>query len=179
MSLAAVKILLVEDSPSDAALLQESLLQCDSGGFEFTLAESWGEAAARLRKQCFDVLLLDLSLPDTTGRNTFIRARAEAPQLPIVVLIGQADETVGLEAVRHGIQDYLIKGQSFGRQTMRAIRYDIERKQAENALPNSHGPPSPGGPKWPSASAPRSPIARCPAAWRRRRSPSGATSRAS
>lgn len=134
MNLAAVKILLVEDSPSDAALLQESLLQCDSGGFEFTLAESWGEAAARLRKQCFDVLLLDLSLPDTTGRNTFIRARAEAPQLPIVVLTGQADETVGLEAVRHGIQDYLIKGQSFGRQTMRAIRYAIERKQAEIAL---------------------------------------------
>jgi signal transduction histidine kinase len=134
MSAAAVKILLVEDSPSDAALLQESLLQSDSGGFEFTHVESWGEAAARLREQRFDVLLLDLSLPDTSGRETFIRARAEAPQLPIVVLTGQADEAVGLEAVRHGVQDYLIKGQAYGRQTMRAIRYAIERKQAEVAL---------------------------------------------
>jgi signal transduction histidine kinase len=134
MSAAAVKILLVEDSPSDAALLQESLIQGDGGGFEFTLTGSWGEAAARLREQRFDVLMLDLSLPDTTGRDTFIRARAEAPQLPIVVLTGQADEAVGLEAVRHGVQDYLIKGQAFGRHTARAIRYAIERKHAEIAL---------------------------------------------
>jgi two-component system CheB/CheR fusion protein len=87
-----------------------------------------------LRELRFDVVLLDLSLPDITGRDTFIRARAEAPQLPIVVLTGQADEAVGLEAVHHGVQDYLIKGQTFGRQTIRAIRYAIERKQAEVAL---------------------------------------------
>ena len=86
------------------------------------------------RSSAFDVLLLDLSLPDSTGRDTFVRARAEAPHLPIVVLTGQADEAVGLEAVRHGIQDYLIKGQAYGRQTARAIRYAIERKQAETAL---------------------------------------------
>ena len=126
--------MLVEDSPSDAALLQESLLQNEAGGFEFTHAESWKEATAHLRNQSFDALLLDLSLPDTTGRATFIRARAEAPNLPIVVLTGVADEAVGLEAVRHGIQDYLIKGQAFGRQTARAIRYAIQRKQAETAL---------------------------------------------
>ena len=80
------------------------------------------------------MLLLDLSLPDSTGRDTFVRARAAAPHLPIVVLTGVADEAVGLEAVRHGIQDYLIKGQAYGRQTARAIRYAIERKQAEAAL---------------------------------------------
>jgi signal transduction histidine kinase len=115
-------------------LLQESLSERGDGEFDFTLAESWKEAAARLRDQPFDVLLLDLSLPDITGRDTFIRARAEAPLLPIVVLTSVADEAVGLEAVRHGIQDYLIKGQAFGRQTARAIRYAIERKQAETAL---------------------------------------------
>ena len=134
MSVAAVRILLVEDSPSDAALLQESLSEDGAGAFDFTHAETWNEAAAHLRDQPFDVLLLDLSLPDTTGRETFIRARTEAPHLPIVVLTGEADEAVGLEAVRHGIQDYLIKGQAFGRQTARAIRYAIERKQAETAL---------------------------------------------
>ena len=110
------------------------VLQPEAGGFRFTLPESWAEAAAHLQKQSFDVLLLDLSLPDSTGRDTFVRARAAAPHLPIVVLTGVADEAVGLEAVRHGIQDYLIKGQAYGRQTARAIRYAIERKQAETAL---------------------------------------------
>src|ERR1035441_10201228 len=75
MSVTAVKILLVEDSPSDAALLQESLSERGDGEFDFTLAESWKEAEARLRDQPFDMLLLDLSLPDITGRDTFIRAR--------------------------------------------------------------------------------------------------------
>jgi signal transduction histidine kinase len=134
MEAAAVRILLVEDSLSDAELLQESLLHEGGGSFEFTHAERWGEACAQLKEKSFDVLLLDLSLPDSAGRETFVRARAEAPHLPIVVLTGQADEAVGLEAVRHGIQDYLIKGQSYGRQTARAIRYAIERKQAETAL---------------------------------------------
>jgi signal transduction histidine kinase len=137
MNRATVAILLVEDSLSDAALLQESLSQLPqsgSDGFQFTLAESWLEAAAHLQKQSFDVLLLDLSLPDSTGRETFVRARAAAPHLPIVVLTGVTDEGLGLAAVRHGIQDYLIKGQADGRQTARAIRYAIERKQAEAAL---------------------------------------------
>ena len=137
MKPAAVRVLLVEDSPSDAALLQESLLQLSQPGrgeFQFTLAESWAGAAAHLQNQSFDVLLLDLSLPDSTGRETFVRARAAAPSLPIVVLTGVTNEAVGLEAVRHGVQDYLIKGQAFGQQTARAIRYAIERKQAETAL---------------------------------------------
>ncbi len=134
MKVAAVKILLVEDSPSDAALLQESLLHDGGGAFAFTQVERWSEACARLKEKPFDVLLLDLSLPDSAGRETFVRARAQAPHLPIVVLTGQADEALGLEAVRHGIQDYLIKGQAYGRQTARAIRYAIERKQIETAL---------------------------------------------
>jgi signal transduction histidine kinase len=134
MGVTAVKVLLVEDSPSDATLLQESLAGTGGGEFEFTHAESWAEAAAHFRKQHFDVLLLDLTLPDITGRDTFVRARAEAPHMPIVVLTGVADKQMGLEAVRHGVQDYLIKSQAFGRQTARAIRYAIERKQAEAAL---------------------------------------------
>jgi signal transduction histidine kinase len=134
MEAAKVSVLLVEDSLSDAALLQEALSLQETGSFGFVHVETWAEAVARLKAQSFDVLLLDLSLPDSAGRETFVRARAQAPLLPIVVLTGQADEAVGLEAVRHGIQDYLIKGQAFGRQTARAIRYAIERKQAETAL---------------------------------------------
>ena len=129
-----VRVLLVEDSASDALLLQESLGESRPGEFDFTHAESWAEAVRCLREKEFEVLLLDLSLPDVTGRETFLRARAEAPHLPIVVLTGEANEEMGLDAVRHGVQDYLIKGQAYGRQTVRALRYAIERKHAEDAL---------------------------------------------
>ena len=134
MNPAAVKVLLVEDSASDAVLLQESLAETRPGEFDFTHVESWAEAVQCLRQKRFEVLLLDLSLPDITGRDTFLRARAEAPHLPIVVLTGEDNEAVGLDAVRHGVQDYLIKGQAYGRQTGRALRYAIERKQVEEAL---------------------------------------------
>jgi signal transduction histidine kinase len=134
MDVAKVSVLLVEDSLSDAVLLQEAFTNEEPGTFQFTHAETWAEAEQQLKAQPFDVLLLDLSLPDSSGRETFVRARARAPLLPIVVLTGQADEAIGLEAVRHGIQDYLIKGQAFGLQTARSIRYAIERKQAETAL---------------------------------------------
>jgi signal transduction histidine kinase len=129
-----VKVLLVEDSPSDAALLEESLTQDGLYQFEFTYAETLAEAMRRVHQASFDVAILDLTLPDSSGRETFLHARAEAPSLPIVVMTSVADEVTGLEAVRHGIQDYLIKGQSYGRQTARAIRYAIERKQIEEAL---------------------------------------------
>jgi signal transduction histidine kinase/DNA-binding NarL/FixJ family response regulator len=134
MNSAPLKILLVEDSPSDAALLRESLTQSGFEHFEFTHAECWTEAVKNLQRGQFDILLLDLSLPDSAGRDTFLQARAEAPHLPIVVLTGVEDEVIGLDAVRHGIQDYLIKGQADGRQIARAIRYAIERKRAEEEL---------------------------------------------
>jgi signal transduction histidine kinase len=134
MNVAPVRILLVEDSPSDAELLQESLAETRLGQFNFTHVERWADAVRSLRQQRFDVLLLDLSLPDSSGLETILRARAEAPRLPVIVLTGQVNETLGLEAVRLGIQDYLVKGQGDARLTVRAIRYAIERKQAEEDL---------------------------------------------
>ncbi len=127
-------ILLVEDSPSDAVLLQESLTENELGHFKFIHVATLAEALQAVRQKAFDVMLLDLTLPDSTGRDTFARARAAAPALPIVVMTGLEDEALGLEAVRHGLQDYLIKGQTYGRQTARAIRYAIERKRSEEAL---------------------------------------------
>ncbi len=134
MSSSAVKVLLVEDSPSDAVLLQESLNSPGNGRFEITHVERLADGLAALGRASFDVLLLDLSLPDSTGRETFLRARQEAPEVPIIVMTSVADETLALDALRHGIQDYLIKGQAYGRQTSRAIRYAIERRQMEAAL---------------------------------------------
>ena len=129
-----LRVLVVEDCPSDVALLLESLEGDTRAQFEFTVVETWAEAVERLRRDRFDLMLLDLSLPDIAGRETFIQARARAPHLPIVVLTGVDDEALGLEAVRHGIQDYLVKGEFFGRQMVRAIRYAVERKRAEEAL---------------------------------------------
>lgn len=134
MSKAPLKVLLVEDSNSDAELLKESLSQKEFGNFEFTHAETWADAVKHSKREGFDILLLDLSLPDTTGRETFLRARIEMPQMPIVVLTGNSNEVIGLEAVRHGIQDYLIKEQVYGRQTAHAIHYAIERKRLEEEL---------------------------------------------
>ncbi|HYG34366.1 MAG TPA: ATP-binding protein [Clostridia bacterium] len=134
MSNASLHILLVEDSPSDAVLLQECLGQSDPGVFTFTHVESLTEAIASLSRTQFDVMLLDLSLPDSSGTHTFLRARTAAPHLAIVVLTSVENETIGLEAVRCGIQDYLVKGQSYGRQTVRSIRYAVERKRTEEAL---------------------------------------------
>ena len=129
-----VRVLLVEDSPSDAALVKESLAEDGVGQFAFTHVETLAEAIQQAQRASFEVALLDLTLPDSSGRETFLRARAEAPALPIVVMTGVEDEAMGLEAVRHGIQDYLIKGQTTGRQTARSIRYAIERKRSEEAL---------------------------------------------
>jgi signal transduction histidine kinase len=129
-----IRILLVEDSPSDALLLEESLSQDGLGPFQFTRCETLAGALEHLRANAPDVVLLDLNLPDSSGKETFLRARTAAPSAPIVVLTGAADEALGVEAVRNGVQDYLIKGQAYGRQTARAIRYAIERKQAEEAL---------------------------------------------
>ena len=134
----AVQILLVEDSPSDAVLLQETLRRHGTWLFDITCAETMTEAVTHLRQASFDALLLDLSLPDCTGPDTYLRARAAAPSLPIVVMTGADDEALALGAVRHGIQDYLVKGHADGAQIARAIRYAIERKQTEEALKQLH-----------------------------------------
>jgi len=109
-----IRILLVEDSPTDADLLRQTLSQASAGRFEFTWVERLEDALARLIEQSFDVLLLDLSLPDSSGPETYRRAHNAAPRLPIVVLTGADDESVGLAAVQEGVQDYLVKGKPTG-----------------------------------------------------------------
>ena len=134
-----VDVLLAEDSPSDAALLRESLTQNDLGLFQFTEVETLKDTLDWLGRRRFDVLVLDLSLPDARGPETYIKARTAAPRLPIVILTGVEDELVGVEAVRGGVQDYLIKGQAYGRQTARAIRFAIERQRAGAAMLEERG----------------------------------------
>lgn len=129
-----MKILLVEDDADYAALMQTILHYSDVLTLEVTWAGSLKEAIALLSQQSFNAMLLDLSLPDSNGADTFHRAREAAPHLPIILLTSNDDEEIGLEAVRYGIQDYLIKGRADGHQVIRAIRYAIERKQMEDSL---------------------------------------------
>ncbi|MBI5385428.1 MAG: response regulator [Verrucomicrobia bacterium] len=138
MSKAPVKILLVEDSPSDAELFHETLAPLGLDRFAITHVENLGQGLDRLQQESFDVVLLDLFLPDSGGRDTFLRARAAIPHLPIIVLTGSMNEQDGPDAVRHGIQDYLIKGQADAQQIERAIRYAIERNRTETALRHSN-----------------------------------------
>jgi PAS domain S-box-containing protein len=129
-----IRILLVEDSPSDARLLQQSLKEVQGTLFTITWVERLADAIAKLGEQAFDVGLLDLTLPDSSGKTTYQRIQEAAPLLPVVVLTGAADETAGAEAIRRGVQDYLVKGTASGITVARVIRYAIERKQANTAL---------------------------------------------
>jgi len=138
MTIPSIKVLLVEDSPSDAQLLQFHLSMCSSAQFDVTHVERLDEALARLRSQPFDVVLLDLSLPDSMGHNTFLRIQQQAPSMAVVVLSGTSDEILGIEAVQHGMQDYLVKGQAEEYQIARAIRYALERVRAQEALRKAH-----------------------------------------
>ena len=138
MNALPVQVLLIEDSLSDAELLQEHLALADADQFQVTHVERLEEGLACLRETPFDVVLLDLSLPDSAGLETLVQTQREAPHVPLVVLTGLNNEAMGREAVRRGVQDYLIKGQVDSRQIARSIRYAIERKQAQEALRRAH-----------------------------------------
>jgi len=133
----SLKILLVEDSDSDAALLQENILSGGTTDISISVVQSLREAEEHLKNNHTDAVLLDLTLPDSSGLDTVRKVRSFSPDLPIVVLTGVDDENTGVEAVRTGVQDYLVKGQNDGRTITRVIRYSIERKQAEEALRES------------------------------------------
>ena len=125
------KVLLVEDNPGHAYMLREMLKRTAPAQFELTHVERLEQALAHLEQAPYDLLLLDLSLPDSQGFETFARARAQAPDTPIIVLSGYEDEELAIRAVREGAQDYLIKGHVDGNLLARAIRYAIERGRAE------------------------------------------------
>jgi PAS domain S-box-containing protein len=128
------KILLVEDNAGDAALLQGILEQEAPGQLALHCAGSLGDAMACLVGETFDAILLDLTLPDSTGLDTLNKVCAAAPSLPILVMTGLTDERIARQAVDKGAQDYLVKGQMGGRSVARAVHYAIHRKQIEGEL---------------------------------------------
>jgi two-component system cell cycle sensor histidine kinase/response regulator CckA len=128
------RLLLVEDNPGDARLLREMFKEQGSHNTEVTHVESVTEAEKHLAGREFDIILLDLGLPDAEGLGAVRRARAAAPRVPLVVLTGLDDESLAVQALQEGAQDYLVKGQIESRGLLRALRYAVERKNMEEAL---------------------------------------------
>jgi signal transduction histidine kinase len=125
------RILLVEDNPGDARLIRETLREAESLPFQLTHADRLAAAEERLAAEAYDVVLLDLSLPDAHGLETVRRTLAAGAEVPIIVLTGLDDEATAVAAVQAGAQDYLAKGRLDGTLLARAIRYAMERKRLE------------------------------------------------
>ena len=133
----AVKVLLIEDSPVDSRLLRLLLSEGGSTHFEITHVDKLAEGLERLGEGRFDLVVTDLTLPDSHGFETFQWLHAHAPDVPVLVLSGIDDQSLAARAVREGAQDYLVKGRIDGPSLSRAITFAIERHRAEQALHQS------------------------------------------
>ena len=132
-----MRVLLLEDNPADARLIQEAVFEAADAGVELVHITRLASALEQLEAGDVDLLLLDLSVPDSHGFETFTKAQTSAGEVPIVVLSGTDDEDLAVRAVRAGAQDYLVKGHVDGNLLIRAMRYAIERQRAEVALRHS------------------------------------------
>jgi PAS domain S-box-containing protein len=137
-----LNILLIEDNPGDIRLLQEILREVTTTRCQITPVMTLAEAIAKLASSSddghedrrFDVILLDLSLPDSQGLGSFLALHDRNPSLPIIVLTGLDDQNLAILAMQQGAQDYLVKGQVDSYVLLRSIRYAIERERTESAL---------------------------------------------
>jgi two-component system, NarL family, sensor histidine kinase UhpB len=134
-----MRILMVEDNPGDVRLLREHLAgdRRVAELFQVTHVDRLALALESLERFSFEVVLLDLSLPDSQGIETLRRMNEARPGMPIVVLTSIDDEVLGLQLLQSGAQDYLIKGEVTSSLLRRAVRYAVERKRAEVELHRS------------------------------------------
>jgi PAS domain S-box-containing protein len=129
-----IRVLLIEDDPDDILLLKESLAELGTGKIKLNYTDRLSRGLIQLSGQTYDVILLDLNLPDSRGLDTLNTTIKRFPKIPVVVLSGLADDAITIEAVRRGAQDYLVKGEISGPLVLRVLRYAIERKQVEAVL---------------------------------------------
>jgi signal transduction histidine kinase len=130
----AVKILLVEDDLAEARLLHEVLKSFGLNQFNLVHVKRLGEALQQLKQNCFDVILLDLTLPDSQGLDSLKSIIHHAPNLPVVVLTNTNDDQLAIAAVRQGAQDYLVKRNINVEGLVRSLQYAIERKRVAEIL---------------------------------------------
>jgi CheY-like chemotaxis protein len=124
-----IKILLIEDNSGDAYLVEEHLEEFANFSCELKNVGTLYEALGVPKEQLFDVILLDLGLPDSYGVNTFLNVRNKYPHTPIIILTGTNDETIRTCAIKESAHDFIIKGQTEGRLLECILQCSIERKK--------------------------------------------------
>lgn len=129
-----IKVLLIEDNPGDARLIQEMLSYSSRTEYELVCRESLNDGLATAEKEEDIVILLDLSLPDSDTEQTFQSITALSADYPVIVLTGNDDDEIALAAVKKGAQDYLIKGTIDSQLLIKSITYAIERHSIKNSL---------------------------------------------
>src|SRR6267143_1996253 len=127
-------VLLIEDNPGDVRLIREMLAEGEDGIFELACVGRLSQGLEYLATRSACLVLLDLSLPDSYGIDTFLKVYAHSPKVPIIVLTGHDDQTVALSAVKTGAQDYLVKGKLDRELLLRSMQYSIERKRYQEQL---------------------------------------------
>lgn len=126
-----IRVLVVDDNSADAKFVQWVLARCDIARFEIIRAERLSAALPIAQSMRCDLVLLDLSLPDTLGLPSLREFALAAPSIPIIVLTGLDEESTVLQAIGHGAQDYFVKGRDDMGLLSRSIRFAIERKAFE------------------------------------------------
>ena len=132
-----IKILLIEDSTTDALLLIKYFEKLEAHKFDVVRAKLLSEGLDYLQQQEFDLILLDLSLPDSLGLDSIRQIQNLVAEIPIIVLTGMDREEIAIQALREGAQDYIVKGQIFGSLLLRSINHAIERQQIIEKLRQS------------------------------------------
>ncbi|WP_370280356.1 Glu/Leu/Phe/Val dehydrogenase dimerization domain-containing protein [Pontibacterium sp.] len=127
-----IRSLVIEDNAVHARLILSLLAKAEAVSFDVVHVDTLTAGLARLAQGGFDIVLLDLVLPDSQELDTFLRLRKEAPDIPVVILSGLEDINLAARAVESGAQAYLIKGQINSAQLERSIRYAIERTRAQS-----------------------------------------------
>lgn len=126
-----IRVLLVEDSPTEAMLAMASLEETDTAAFHVYHVLNLTDALARLECCDYDVVILDLTLPESSGLDTFTTVHDRFPDMPVVILSANSNKDVALKTVESGAQDYIVKEQVDNMQLALALRYAITRKEAE------------------------------------------------
>lgn len=138
METKSITALLIEDNADEAVLIQRDLAGTPRAACKVTHVSRLADGLEILKNIRFDVILLDLGLPDApAGIKTFEKAYAHASEIPIIVLTGHDDDTIAIESVQKGAQDYIVKGQVTGSMLGRSIQYAIERKKLLAQLEHS------------------------------------------
>jgi signal transduction histidine kinase len=129
-----VTLLLIEDNPHDAELLKWALQDTDRLCFNVHWTTTIEAALERVVSMPVDLVLLDLNLPDSDGMKTLLKVKSAAPDLPVIVLTALTDESLALEAVKMGADDFLMKGKVSTDGILRCVRYSVERRRFQTRL---------------------------------------------